>query len=100
MKFDGCRAVGLLLILGVTVSMHWTTAFSQESNHKRTLIGGYDRSPGPAHQTRSVTYAEHGMAATSDLRSTQAAVDILREGGSAVDAAIAANCVLGVVENR
>lgn len=38
------------------------------------------------------------MAATSDLRSTQAAVDILREGGSAIDAAIAANCVLGVVE--
>ncbi|MGN6547492.1 MAG: gamma-glutamyltransferase [Aureliella sp.] len=62
------------------------------------VIGGYDRSPGPPHQTRSVTYAQHGMAATSDLRATQAAVDILREGGSAVDAAIAANCVLGVVE--
>ena len=60
-------------------------------------IGGYDR-PGEPNQSRSVTYAVHGMAATSDLRSTQAAIDILKAGGSAVDAAIAANAVLGVVE--
>ncbi len=60
-------------------------------------IGTYDRS-GYSKQSRSVTYAVNGMAATSDLRSTQAAVDILRAGGSAVDAAIAANAVMGVVE--
>jgi gamma-glutamyltranspeptidase/glutathione hydrolase len=60
-------------------------------------IGAYDR-PGEPNQSRSVTYAVHGMAATSDLRSTQAAVEILKAGGSAVDAAIAANAVLGVVE--
>jgi gamma-glutamyltranspeptidase/glutathione hydrolase len=61
-------------------------------------IGIYDRSGLFPHQSRSVTYAQHGMAATSDLRSTQAAVDILKAGGSAVDAAIAANAVMGVVE--
>lgn len=71
---------------------------AQDKPSKPDSIGGYDRVPGPMHQTRSVTYAQHGMAATSDLRSTQAAVDVLREGGSAIDAAIAANCVLGVVE--
>ena len=60
-------------------------------------IGSYDRA-GHAKQSRSVTYAVNGMAATSDLRSTQAAVDILRAGGSAIDAAIAANAVMGVVE--
>ncbi|MEM7477886.1 MAG: gamma-glutamyltransferase family protein [Planctomycetota bacterium] len=60
-------------------------------------IGTYDR-PGEKKQSRSVTYAKHGMAATSDLRATQAALEILQQGGSAVDAAIAANAVLGVVE--
>lgn len=60
-------------------------------------IGTYDRA-GAKKQSRSVTYAVHGMAATSDLRSTQAAVEILKAGGSAVDAAIAANAVMGVVE--
>jgi gamma-glutamyltranspeptidase / glutathione hydrolase len=62
-----------------------------------TPIGTYDR-PGDPKQSRSVTYAVHGMAATSDLRSTQAAIEILQAGGSAADAAIAANAVLGVVE--
>ena len=104
MSFGGSRTTVLWLVIGITISMHPQAARSQPSptpgSHKTasTEIGSYDRSPGPARQTRSVTYAQHGMAATSDLRSTQAAVDILREGGSAVDAAIAANCVLGVVE--
>ncbi len=85
-------------IASLALLMFVQSTQSAAQQPKSNPIGGYDRSPGPPHQTRSVTYAQHGMAATSDLRSTQAAVDILREGGSAVDAAIAANCVLGVVE--
>ncbi len=48
--------------------------------------------------TRSEVMAQHGMACTSQPLATQAAIDILKQGGTAVDAAIAANAVLGVTE--
>ena len=59
---------------------------------------GYDRVTGLAHASRSEVIAPHGMAATSQPLATQIALDILKAGGSAVDAAIAANAALGLME--
>lgn len=59
---------------------------------------GGDRITGPNDVTRSEVIAQHGMAATSHPLATQVAIDILKKGGSAVDAAIAANATLGLME--
>lgn len=92
-----CRilAIGFLANYGLLMSL------GQDSNPivaEETSIGIYDRPFGPIHQSRSIVTARNGMASTSDPRATQAAIEILKQGGSAVDAAIAANAVLGVVE--
>ncbi|WP_103027802.1 gamma-glutamyltransferase [Salinibacter altiplanensis] len=59
--------------------------------------GGGDRLTGPAY-AQSPVVAEHGMAATSQPLASQIAVDVLKQGGSAADAAIAANAALGLME--
>jgi gamma-glutamyltranspeptidase / glutathione hydrolase len=60
--------------------------------------GRGDRLTGLPHATRAAICAPNGAAATSQPLATQAAIEILRRGGTAMDAAIAANAVLGLVE--
>ncbi len=62
------------------------------------LARSQDRITGHPFATRSEVIARHGMAATSQPLATQIALDILKQGGSAVDAAIAANAALGLME--
>ncbi|MEW4568309.1 gamma-glutamyltransferase [Tautonia sp. JC769] len=62
------------------------------------LAHAHDRPTGPIHKSRSAVLARHGMAASSQPLAVQAAIRVLQEGGNAIDAAIAANAVIGVVE--
>ncbi len=63
-----------------------------------TSLHAQDRITGRNFASRSEVIAQHGMAATSQPLATQIALDILKSGGNAIDAAIAANAALGLME--
>ncbi len=62
------------------------------------IMPASDRLTGRSFATRSAVIARHGAAATSQPLATQIAIDILKKGGNAIDAAIAANAALGLME--
>ena len=86
--------------------IHFSRTISQMKQIKLTLaclfisvfLFAQDRITGKPWATRSEVIARNGMACTSQPLATQVALDILKKGGNAMDAAIAANATLGLME--
>ena len=71
---------------------------AQPVRYDRPDVHAGDRPVGASFATRSMVFGKHGAAGTSHPLATMAGIDILRRGGSAVDAAIAINACLGFLE--
>ncbi|HEY2751986.1 gamma-glutamyltransferase family protein [Phenylobacterium sp.] len=76
----------------------FATSRQENPNRNRPDVHGGDRIDGATWASRSAAWGLHGAAATAHPLATQAAIDILKAGGSAVDAAVCANAVLGFGE--
>jgi gamma-glutamyltranspeptidase/glutathione hydrolase len=74
------------------------SASAQDAPTRDPNFGRGERVSGESFATRSPVLGAHGAAATAHPLATQTAIDVLRAGGSAVDAAIAANAMLGLLE--
>src|SRR5262245_195395 len=63
-----------------------------------SVASSQDTSAARGQATRSVVYGRHGMVCAAQPLAAQAGIDMLKKGGSAVDAAIATNACLGLME--
>jgi gamma-glutamyltranspeptidase/glutathione hydrolase len=84
-KMNDLKSINRLFV--ITISL--ITYFS---------LNAQDRVTGEPFATRSVVLGQNGMVATSQPLATQIGLDILKNGGNAIDAAIAANAALGLME--
>ncbi|WP_066774885.1 gamma-glutamyltransferase family protein [Sphingomonas sp. CCH5-D11] len=80
---------------GADLPGHWAAG---EDRFIRPDVHGGDRPVGASFASRTAVYGMNGAAGTAHPFATQAGIDILKRGGSAVDAAIAMNACLGLLE--
>ncbi|MBP6688699.1 MAG: gamma-glutamyltransferase, partial [Hyphomonadaceae bacterium] len=95
----GCAHPSLTLasaLLGIALLS--ASAAAQDAPARDSSFGRGERVSGQSFASRSPVVAPHGAAATAHPLATQTAIDIMRSGGTAIDAAIAANAMLGLVE--
>lgn len=86
------------LLLAAVAAMSFTTQLAGGAELPTPQPGRGDRLVGENFSGRSEIIAQNGMAATSQPLATQIAIDVLQAGGTAMDAAIAANAALGLME--
>src|ERR1700720_2854698 len=79
---------------GIAIAM--AMSFTSAAAYGQVSRG--ERYSGAIWATRSPVIAQHGMAATEQPLASALAIDILKKGGSAVDAAIAANAAIGLMQ--
>jgi len=93
------------VVLGATGDAQSPNPFGIPSADKPTPAAGIPAVPGSrgqgwSAQGRSEVLARHGMVATSDPLAAQAGLEILRQGGNAIDAAVATGAVLDVTSQN
>ena len=88
-----------VLVIAVVCAGTVTGGQGPNQNQERAALGhGYARPARSPHSSRSEVIAPHGMVAASHPLAAQVGIDILKAGGNAIDAAVAVNAVLGLVE--
>ncbi len=96
------RITGNRRTLVISVFLAWSGfMFDQTESFdpiQKLQAAEYDRPGKNPHQSRSVVIGKNGVVSTSQPLASQAGLDILKAGGNAIDAAIATNAMLGLVE--